>query len=263
MRKYFLWTIVALIITTFTLTGCKGKGFDSVPYNISAKTSEEISTIYSEAKVGTYQLTANYETNVTNFYPQEKLTETKTIKTTVGDLNNNYFCRTETITYHNGETIGSETIILYGGYKYVSTYDVASGLTTKTKQVYTGLYPKQETLNNLYVILQSDSIETVYEKTYEKEQYYRTAQYLRSVNFDASIQKPEDTYFSDYEYEFGISKSGYVHVFNTYNTLIIGEYQDSSTWKTYRTQTIKTTLKEYGTNLYIEIPDDLNTYEEI
>ncbi len=263
MKKALLSVMLIVMLSVMFLTGCGKKGFDSVPYSKSTKTSEDLVTTYTEAVAGTYQLTADYETTIKTVYPQIKRTETQVIKSTVGDLNNNYFCRTEVMNYVNDELQNTVTTILYNGKKYVLTYDAIGDTTTRTQQTYTGLYPKESVLNTMFATIKAESIETVYQKTYEKQAYFRADLLLRSVNLDETIQRPEDTYYTNYEYEFGINKSGYCHMFNVYNTLIIGEQKNENTWKVYREQSIKTQLKKYGANLYIEMPDDLGTYENI
>ncbi len=256
MKKKFLSIVMALMLV-ICIAGCGKGGLDSVPYAASLKTAEDMTTEYNKAKVGTYQLTANYETVIENNYPQLNTTETITIKTTVGNFQNNYYCQTETITSVGSQEISSETVILYNGWKYVSVYDVASGSTTKTKTLYTGIYPREETLNKLYANIDQEAIEEIGEKVYEKEYYYLLKQKLYNMNYSDTITRPDGTYYSSYAYEFGINKSGYIHLFNTYNELIIDD------WTVYRTQTIKTKLVEYGANLFIEIPNDLNAYETI
>ncbi len=255
--KRNLLSICMVLLLVVCIAGCGKAGFDSVPYTLSLKTPELLVEDYTKAKAGTYPLTANYETTITTEYPQQEIVETRVIKTTIGNYQNNYYCRIEEIVSVGDNQTGSQLTILYGGWKYVSTYDVASSTTTKLKYPYTGIYPKENTLDTLYSAIDQEAIEEIYEKVYEQENYYRLVLKLYNVNYSEDITRPEGTYYSAYSYEFGINKSGYIHMFNTYNTLLIDD------WTIYRTQTIKTNLKEYGPTLYIDPPEDLNTYETV
>ncbi len=266
-KKIFACLLITLV-SVFSFTGCGELSFKQTPYGKSDKKDSEIVVFYNAAHAGNKQLKAKYVVNST------LVTGNTTIKTKyqyiLGNIGDKAYCKIVEDVYENDvyksmiETIYYQTTTDTGtpknGIKGVTSIDIATGTTIKTKCAVETTNIIRDTVNFLFPTLYAESFEKTGHKEYNKQHYYKIILTKESVNEDyiePEIAVPENTYCTLYSYAFGVNRKGYISYFT-----LDYELQDNSR-EVVSTYTSLIELKEYGDEMYIGEPPVFDDYTEV